>query len=130
MTDSNWRDATKHSDLAEAIAHAEGFGVVGAIPTNAHNPGDLVMPNWSGHTLGAEGISVFQDDISGWAALEHQLDMIRTRRSHVYTPGMTIREMASKWTRTQTQEWCDNVCGYLTKNGRNANADTFLKDVL
>src|ERR1019366_8113704 len=102
-----------HSDLAEAIAHAEGFGVEGAIPTLAHNPGDLVMPWLSGPKMGAEGVHVFEDDASGWAALEHQLELIRTRKSAVYVPSMTILDMASKWTNTQVNEWAVNVSDYL-----------------
>lgn len=123
-------DATKHSDLAEAIATAEGFYVEGSIPYLSHNPGDLVLGDKGHGTLGAEKITVFEDDATGWAALEHELTLIRTRRSHIYTPSTTIREMASHWTRTQQQFWCENVCDYLTHHGRPANPDTFLKDVL
>ncbi len=119
-----------HSDLARAIAHAEGFGVEGAIPTKAHNPGDLVCPWLKGPKLGAEGIHVFEDDATGWAALEHQLDMIRKRASRVYTPSMTIQEMSKQWTHTQADEWCLNVCASLSANGRPAMPTTLLKDVL
>ena len=130
MTESNWTNATKPSALAAAIAHAEGFGVVGAIPTQAHNPGDLVLGDKGHGTLGAEAITVFQDDATGWAALDHQLEMIRTHRSHVYTVGMTIREMAAHWTRTQPDAWAQNVADDLTKNGRPSTVDTLLKEVL
>ncbi len=130
MTDSNWRDALKHSDLANAIAHAEGFGVAGAIPTLAHNPGNLVMPWLKGPKLGSAGIHVFENDATGWAALEHQIDEIRARKSHEYTPSMTIREMASNWTLTQPSAWALNVCDGLAKCGRMATVDTPLKDVL
>lgn len=119
-----------YSDLAQAIAHAEGFGVAGAIPTLAHNPGDLVMPNWKGPKMGAEGISVFPDDGTGWAALEHQLTLIRTRQSHVYVPSMTIQDMAQKWTATQQLEWANNVADFLRANGRTASIDTPLSAVL
>lgn len=127
---SNWADATHHSDLAVAIAHAEGFGVPDAIPTRAHNPGDLVCDWLPGPTMGPEGIHVFENDATGWAALEHQLDLIRTRKSHVYTPSMTIGQMAFTWTKTQTVEWAENVCAELTRLGRAATVNTLLKDVL
>ncbi len=123
-------DATKHSDLAEAIAHAEGFYVEGSIPQRAHNPGDLVLGDKGFGTLGSEKITVFENEATGWAALEHQLTIIRTRQSHVYVPSMTIREMASHWTRTQPNEWAQNVCDGLAQRGRQATVDTPLKDVL
>jgi hypothetical protein len=130
MTVSNWKDATKHSDLAEAIAHAEGFGLPDAIPTKAHNPGDLVCSWLTGEKMGAECIHVFQDDATGWAALEHELQLISVGKSHVYVRGMTIREMAEHWTRTQQNEWAQNVASKLTSLGRTATVDTLLKEVL
>jgi len=39
-------------DLVHAIATAEGFFVDGSIPQRAHNPGDLVIPNWGGPVCG------------------------------------------------------------------------------
>ncbi len=128
--DSNWKDATQHSDLAAAIAHAEGFGVPGAIPTIAHNPGNLVCAWLVGPKLGAEGIHIFENDATGWAALEHQLDLIRRRKSDVYVPSMTIGDMAAHWTRTQQTDWVRNVCDGLAKRGRMATVDTLLKEVL
>src|SRR2546425_241529 len=49
---SNWKDADDGSDTSEnkitkfmvAIAEQEGFGIPGAIPTRANNPGDLTKP--------------------------------------------------------------------------------------
>src|SRR4051812_12849473 len=102
------------TDLANAIAHAEGFGLPNAIPTRAHNPGDLVLGDKGYGTLGSEDITVFADDKTGWAALEHQLDVIREHKSHVYTPSMSILQMAQKWTNTQQVEWAQNVSGFLT----------------
>ena len=118
------------TDLARAIAKAEGFGKAGAIPTRAHNPGDLVLGDVGHGTLGAEKITVFGDDATGWAALQHQLDLIRTGKSHVYRSSMTLSEMAHKWTRTQPDNWAANVAMHLTKLGRIATVDTFLYEVL
>lgn len=132
MTDpSMWSEATNnHTDLAKAIAHAEGFGMPNAIPTLAHNPGDLVLGDKGHGTLGSEGITVFQDNATGWAALEHQLSMIRLGQSHVYVNSMTIQQMADKWTATQPQAWAHNVADYLAAHGRAATVTTLLKDVL
>lgn len=120
-----------HTDLAEAIADAEGFGVAGAIPTVAHNPGDLVLGDRGFGTLGAEHITVFQDDATGWAALEHELTLIRTGKSHVYEPSMTIGQMAVKWTDTQVGAWAQNVCDALVHMGHyGVTTNTKLRDVL
>lgn len=128
---SNWAEATGHSsDLAFAISKAEGFGVLGAIPTVAHNPGDLALGDTGRGTLGAEKITIFSDETTGWAALEHQLDLIRDRKSHVYTPSMSIGEMAKHWTSTDPGQWALNVCAALAQRGRKADPSTLLKDVL
>jgi hypothetical protein len=119
-----------HTDLASAIAHAEGFGVPGAIPTLAHNPGDLVMPWLKGPKMGAAGIHIFPDDATGWAALEHELSDIMCGKSCVYTRSMTILDMAQKWTITQQSFWANNVADFLRANGRTASIDTPLSAVL
>lgn len=99
-------------NMAQAIARAEGFFIAGSVPARAHNPGDLVMPNWNGPTLGA-GISVFQDDDDGWNALYHQLNLILTGTSNRYNLDMSIADMAGTWTSTQQGPWANNVAGYL-----------------
>ncbi len=128
--ESNWANASRRSDLARAISYAEGFPVPDSIPARAHNPGDLVLGDKGHGTLGTEKITVFENDATGWTALEHQLSLIRERKSHVYTPAMTISEMAAKWTRTEPATWALNVCDGLAKLGRMATVDTPLKDVL
>jgi hypothetical protein len=104
-------------DLARAIANAEGWGLPGTIPTRANNPGDLVLPNWNGPVLGAERIAVFSSEQEGWLRLYHQLQLIASGRSKVYTLGMTIREMGARWTATQPNEWALNVAAWLATRG-------------
>ncbi len=111
--------------FAQAIAKAEGFGLAGAIPTRAHNPGDLVMPGWMGETLGTEGISVFASDADGWARLGQQLRLIRDGHSQQYQLSMTIAEMAAKWTRTDQSAWALAVAQALGVSV-NATLDTLL----
>ncbi len=94
--------------LAQAIATAEGFYVQGSIPQQAHNPGDLKMPNWSGPTIG-NGISVFQSVDDGWNALKKQLYLILIGQSTYYNLDMTISDMAQTWTATQSDAWAANV---------------------
>jgi hypothetical protein len=111
--------------LAQAIARAEGFGVPGAIPTVAHNPGDLVIPGWEGDTLGSAGISVLPDDNTGWARLYHQLQLIVDGRSHVYSLDDSISDMASKWTTTEQEAWANNVAAAL-----GVSPDVTLREIL
>lgn len=97
--------------LADAIAYAEGFGRPGAIPTRANNPGDLVIPGWTGESLGAQQISVFPTIEEGWRRLYRQLDLILNGQSHVYTRGAdeTIHSIATRWTLTESHIWASNV---------------------
>jgi hypothetical protein len=111
--------------FAQAIAKAEGFGIPGAIPTMAHNPGDLVVPGWTGAKLGSEGISVFGSDDEGWQRLYHQLNLIVSGQSRVYTLDDTISSMADKWTNTNSKAWALNVAGAL-----GVSTDAALRDVL
>jgi hypothetical protein len=99
--------------FGDAIAGAEGFGVLAAIPTRANNPGDLVMPNWSGRTLGNAGVSVFVSPAEGWRRLYFQLQLIADDKSRVYSRSMSVREMASKWTTTDQEAWTQNVVNRL-----------------
>jgi hypothetical protein len=97
------------TDLAIAISHAEGFGVPGAVPTRAHNPGDLKIPGWTGLKTGNEGITVFGSDDEGWQALYTQLLRIKNNQSHVYTLKLSFSQFAFHWTDTQEGDWLDNV---------------------
>lgn len=117
-------------DLAVAIASAEGFGVPHAIPTIAHNPGDLVIPGWTGQKLGAERISVFSSDGEGWTRLYHQLQLIVDSRSRVYSLEMTLSEFAAKWTATEQGIWTQNVVQKLNATGYHVNENSTLDEVL
>lgn len=98
--------------FARAIASAEGFGLSGAIPTIAHNPGDLKPPGWDGPTLGS-GIAVFNDDASGWNALYKQLWLILTGASSYYNLDMSIADMGNTWAPAQGDSWAQNVARFL-----------------
>ena len=106
--------------FAQAISKAEGYGLPGAVPTLANNPGDLKIPGWTGESLG-KGISVFDFDTidspvapnGGWARLFHQLSLIAAGDSAVYDPDETISEMAQKWTATDPDAWANNVANSL-----------------
>jgi hypothetical protein len=115
-------------DLGKAIAHAEGFGVPGTVPTRAHNPGDLKIPNWNGAVTGTEGISVFLNDEDGWNHLYDQLLRIQIGNSHVYTLSMTFGEFARHWTDTQETNWIDNVLYLLQSLGHSVDEQTKIGD--
>jgi len=102
--------------FAQAIAAAEGFGQQGAIPTSAHNPGDLTMGDFgdTGNYVvsrGGEKIIVFPDDASGWNALYRKLENIVNGGSHVYNLNITIAQMGALW--AGSQFWAKNVAAAL-----------------
>ena len=62
------------SKLATLIAHNEGFGVPGAIPTLRNNPGDLRHSPHSTHPTGEPNAIGTIDTVDhGWEDLERQL---------------------------------------------------------
>ena len=101
--------------FAQAIASAEGFWSQGTIPNRAHNPGDLKL---SGYPSIGNGISVFDDDDQGWAALYNQLLRIAQYRSSHYEPTMTIAQMARVWVGDSegAKHWGNNVADSLGAN--------------
>ena len=99
------------SALANAIANAEGFGVSGAIPTRANNPGDLALGDIGYGTLG-NGITVFPDVASGAAALENQVNKMVNGGSHVYDPNMTIAQAGQIYSGGDSN-WAKNVAQTL-----------------
>lgn len=103
--------------LDAAIAHAEGFGKPGAIPTIANNPGDIIMGPFAksqGATgsitaLGGQEIAIFPDTGTGYAAMDKLIQ-------NKYSAG-TLNDLASKWLSGSSQmdidAWTRNVTGQL-----------------
>jgi hypothetical protein len=119
----NWNRADDGSDSADnkltkfmvAIAEAEGYGVPGAIPTRANNPGDLTKSfgmSITGENLGSAGIVVFSTRDDGWKALEKQLLLIQGGSS-IHKLTDSILQLALGWTTTQQDEWANNVSASL-----------------
>lgn len=104
--------------LAQAISHAEGYGVNNAIPTRAHNPGDLCLGDrFKLGTLG-HGITVFpkadpnceiDDPNDGWASLYREVRSILQGKSYVYDADWTIQQIADKWTANDSEPWAKIV---------------------
>jgi hypothetical protein len=77
------------SKLAQLIAHNEGFGVPGAIPTVRNNPGDLKHSPHSSHVgIGPNDIGIIDTVANGWADLERQLRIYAEE-------GLTLQEMVN-----------------------------------
>ena len=87
-------DAT--GKLAAAIAHAEGFGVTGTVPTRTNNPGDLELGDLGKGTQG--GKTIFATLTDGIAALRKQISIIANGQSEYYSLDMSISQMAQLYT--------------------------------
>jgi hypothetical protein len=99
--------------LASAIAHAEGFGVKGAVPTRYHNPGDIRTSRASAHYPGQIGVNkhgyvIFKNDAAGFAALKTNLRLIAVGESKHYDADMSISKLAKVYA-TGWRLWAKNV---------------------
>ena len=98
--------------IAMAIANAEGFGVVGAIPTLANNPGDLVLGDIGYGTMGPQKITVFGSVQDGWNALFKQVGEMIAGTSEYYNPSMTWNQIGAKYAGAGSP-WAANVATNL-----------------
>jgi len=99
--------------LAEAIAYAEGYYVNGSRPQRNNNPGDLTK-SLGFSTIGNDGMyMIFSTIEDGWNALRKLVELMLTNRSAIYTSGMTILDVARRYTTTQQDEWAANVASRL-----------------
>lgn len=108
---------TKVIQFAQAIAHAEGFGVPGAVPTRAHNPGDLGPGDCGSLCLGqiaATGsmVCILKDDATGWGLLYGKIGRIFDGQSRVYNVNMTIERFAQSYA-GDWMNWSRNVAAQL-----------------
>src|SRR5208337_1189220 len=84
--------------LANGIATAEGYGVAGASPTIANNPGDLKLGD-IGYGTQPNGITNFPTPDAGFAALNNQVQLIQNGTSQAgYTTDMSIMDVAQLYT--------------------------------
>lgn len=97
-----------------AIANAEGYGISGAIPTTANNPGDLVLGDQGYGTLG-NGITVFPTPQAGATALDNQVGLMASGQSANYSPNESISQIGQTYAGTGTQgtNWAQNFAKYL-----------------
>jgi len=100
--------------LAKAIAAAEGFGIAGAIPTLANNPGDITdtgYPGDTGQTLGG-GIRVFDTVQDGWNALYDKIENWFSGNSTVYPASATLAQVGATYSNGDPN-WATNVAAAL-----------------
>lgn len=110
--------------IAQAIAHAEGFGVLNAIPTRAHNPGDLKMGDIGNGSI--NGKTVFASDVDGWNALYKQIDLMVSGNSEYYQPSDSWRRIATVWVGTSDYvNWLNTVVSDL-----GVDADSSLQEYM
>jgi hypothetical protein len=100
------------SKIADAIAFAEGYFMVGSRPRRNNNPGDLER-DLTGKAVGKDGpYVVYASPEDGQEALERQVRLM-FGGSHVYAPNMSIAEVAKHYTATEQEVWARNVAGRL-----------------
>lgn len=113
--------------IGSKIKVAEGYGLPDAIPTDAHNPGDLCLGNrfWAkaihkGLTFqgSINGVTIFpkadpdcdiEDPKDGFAALYREIRLILSGNSTEYRPDWTILQVGTKWTTTDPEDWAKTV---------------------
>lgn len=120
----------KVSLLAKAIATAEGFfsSNPNVVPRRAHNPGDLTRSfgQATDGVANSEGVLEFTDDNAGWSALKAEATAMLTGASHIYSPVMTLRAIAAKYTGNDNSDaWASNAAEVL-----GISPDQTLKDFL
>lgn len=102
----------KVKSIAVAISRAEGFGVVGALPTRTHNPGDLKLGDLGNGLV--NGKTVFASDVDGWNALYKQIQLMVSGGSSYYSPTDSWRVIAQTWVGTSDYiNWLNTVTGEL-----------------
>lgn len=110
--------------FAQAIAHAEGFGQPGAVPTLSNNPGDLGPGDTGVAGVFHDGsvVSQLPDAATGWKLLEQKISNAFNGQSSVYNTNMTFVEWAQKYA-GDWANWSKNVAGYLRVDPNTRIAD-------
>jgi hypothetical protein len=94
--------------MIQAIGHAEGYGVPGAIPTRANNPGDLKLGDHGQGTI--QDKTIFATPYEGWVHGRAQIRLMYLGKSAYYTSDDTFEKIAQTWTGGQnSQAWLNTV---------------------
>ncbi len=98
--------------IARAIAKAEGFFVPDSRPARNHNPGDFES-DLTGKAVAHDGpYVIYASDDDGWDCLRTQVRLM-FKGSHIYTPQMSIMEVAQHYTATDQVAWAKIVADSL-----------------
>ena len=99
--------------FANAIAFAEGYYVTGSRASRNNNPGNLTV-DLTGKAISKDGtFVVYATILDGWEALKKQAAMIIDNTSQIYNSGMTLMEIAQRYTTTEQTAWATNVASRL-----------------
>jgi len=106
MTPPNWPDSVIR--LAKAISVAEGSNPAWC------NPGDMTYAHGfpTKGTVNADGVLWFCQVDDGWQALYHEVSLMLTGRSHVYSLTNTLQQVGVKYSNGDAN-WAVNVANYL-----------------
>ena len=110
--------------FARAIAKAEGFGLPGALPTRANNPGDMMLGDRGWGTEAAKTVyekadwnADLADKTDGCSALRRECFAVLSGTSHEYEPNWTFLQFAQVWTGgDKPNEWASIVTEELGVN--------------
>jgi hypothetical protein len=108
--------------IALAIAAAEGYGVAGAIPTQANNPGDLVLGDLGHGTMGKQKITVYATAQDGWNALFNEISLWINGASKYYNSSMSWAQIGAIYAGPGTP-WAANVAAALGVDPNSTLAD-------
>jgi hypothetical protein len=110
--------------MAQAIARAEGYYLVGSVADRLNNPGNLKKSSVPSIGADTSGHLQFASKNDGWEALFRQLQLIVDGRSRVYTLDMTIAQMAARYAESNLA-WASNVA-----RGLGVPVTTVLRDIM
>lgn len=118
--------------FAQAISVAEGFGVAGAIPTLANNPGDITdvgqnLPGDTGQRMGAN-IIVFATATDGWNALYAQVQRMLSGSDSLYPSSATLQAVGGTYASDPTN-WPANVVIGFVNQGIDVGINTTLGQI-
>lgn len=112
----------KHSILADAIAHQEGWYVEDSLPRRNNNPGDLRHANGEVHPDNQpDSVGSFATPEEGWAALERQLVLDANR-------GWNVGRLVYTYAPPEENDSANYLSGICTRVVCRAN--DLVKDVL
>jgi hypothetical protein len=117
-TPDTWPGGDRIWDVCRAIAHAEGYDVVGSAPYKLNNPGDLSPGDEHGFSTagaaefhGGSYVIHFATPADGWNALYAKFANILDGSSKVYQADWSWQQIGAKY--AADPNWSANVAATL-----------------